>query len=202
MFVAPMRIYRKYHVSMYSLRKIFFHFLSKEKISYFREKIPSFQIIQERSYSSAIFEKTIISEHLKKISSHFHVFFWERSSFIFRSGSKIIFSGKRNIIFPDNTRKIIFHPDFFRETIFSGRLAKENFCFINNNFSSTINFLCWSVNVWCPHWSCTYLSKHWDASYKFPWTCIAFLLTAGVTGLIYSFYQFCSLWVLLLRWPN
>ena len=41
----------------------------------------------------------------------------------------MIFSEKRNIIFPDNTRKIIFHHDFFGKTIFSGRLKKKNLVF-------------------------------------------------------------------------
>ena len=44
-------------------------------------------------------------------------------------GKKIIFSGKENIIFPDNTRKIIFQRNFFGKTIFSGRLEKENMVF-------------------------------------------------------------------------
>ena len=44
-------------------------------------------------------------------------------------GGKIIFSGKRNIIFPNNTRKIKFQRDFFGKTIFSGRLQKENMVF-------------------------------------------------------------------------
>ena len=41
----------------------------------------------------------------------------------------MIFSGKRNIIFPDNTRKIIFQRDFFGKTIFSEHLEKENMVF-------------------------------------------------------------------------
>ena len=53
-------------------------------------------------------------------------FFREILSFIFRLKNKIIFSGKRNIVFPDNTRKILFQCDFFGKTIFSGRLEKEN----------------------------------------------------------------------------
>ena len=38
MFVKFIHVYRKYHISMYFLRKIIFHFPSKEKISYFPEK--------------------------------------------------------------------------------------------------------------------------------------------------------------------
>ena len=46
-FVTFINIYRKYHISMYVLTKITFHFLPKQKIS--------FQILQKRSYSSEIF---------------------------------------------------------------------------------------------------------------------------------------------------
>ena len=42
---------------------------------------------------------------------------------------KIIFSGKRNMIFPNNTRKIIFQRDFFGNTIFSGGLEEEHMVF-------------------------------------------------------------------------
>ena len=73
-------------------------------------------------------EKTIFPEHLKKIL-YFQVLFWERSSFLLCLKNKIIFSGKRNIIFPDNTRKIIFQCDFFGKTIFSKYLEKENMVF-------------------------------------------------------------------------
>ena len=74
--------------------------------------MPSFLMIEEGSYSNAIFWKTIFSEHLKNIS-YFHVFFLKRSSFIFRKKNKIIFFGKRNIIFPGDKRTIIFQCDFF-----------------------------------------------------------------------------------------
>ena len=40
-----------------------------------------------------------------------------------------MFSEKRNVIFPDNTRKIIFQRNFFGNTIFSGRLEKGNMAF-------------------------------------------------------------------------
>ena len=62
-FVTFIHIYRKYHISIYFLRKIIFNLPSKEKLSYFRvKKIPSLQIIQERSYS----------EHLEKENMVFH----------------------------------------------------------------------------------------------------------------------------------
>ena len=87
------------------------------------------------------FEKTIFSEHLKTISN-FHVFFEERSSFISRPGGKTIFSGKRNIIFPDNTRNIMFQHDFFGKTMTLGRPEEENvvFCVV---FDSSWYELCW-----------------------------------------------------------
>ena len=99
-FVTFIYTYRKYHISMYFLGKIIFHFLFKEKISYFwgKKGIPSFQILQKISYSSVnIFGKTIFSKHLKK-TSYFQVFYWGRLSFIFLLKNKIIFSGKRNIV--------------------------------------------------------------------------------------------------------
>ena len=56
----------------------------------------------------------------------FPCIFWERSSFIFRLRCKIIFSGKGNIIFPDNTKKIMFQRNSFGKTIFSGRPEKKD----------------------------------------------------------------------------
>ena len=62
-----------HHVSMYFLGRAVF--LSREKRSCFREKVPSFQIIQERSCAGvAPTGKTIFSEGLKKIS-YYRVFF-------------------------------------------------------------------------------------------------------------------------------
>ena len=104
-------------------------FCRRKKYYVFRKKIPSFQITQEISCpGEALFEKTIFSESLMKIS-YFRAIFWERSSFIYCLRCKIIFSRKRNMIFPNNTRKIIFQQGFFRKTIFSGPLEKENMVF-------------------------------------------------------------------------
>ena len=129
-FVTFIHIYRKHYISMYFLIKIIFHFPSKEKISYFREKrSTSFPDITKKIiFQCDFFGKTIFSEHLKK-TSYFHIFFWKISSFIFRLKNKIIFSGKRNIIFPDNTRKIIFQCNLFGKTIFSEYLEKEKYGF-------------------------------------------------------------------------
>ena len=122
---------RKYHASAYFLRRFIpLSFSAQGKNTMFLgKKIPPFQIVQERSCPGAILlEKTIFSEHLKKIS-YFCVFFLRKTIFYFSSGGKIIFSGKRNVIFPDNTRKIKFQRYFFGKTIFSGCLEKENMVF-------------------------------------------------------------------------
>ena len=63
-------------------------------------------------------------------------------------GKKIIFSGKENIIFPDNTRKIIFQRNFFGKTIFSGRLEKENMVFHAVYFVKKINYFFKKVKVY------------------------------------------------------
>ena len=112
-------------------------FPSREKIPCFEEKIPPFQIVQERSSPcTVLLEKSIFSEHLNKISYFrlfffffFFFFFLRKVIFHFPSGGKTKFSGKRNIIFPNNTRKIKFQRDFFGKTIFSGRPEKENMVF-------------------------------------------------------------------------
>ena len=101
-----------------------------KKTSYFQEKeVPSFLMTRERSFSDVIFfGKITFLEHLKK-TSYFHVFFWERSSFIFRLKNKIILSGKINIIFPADTRNIILQCKFCGKIIFSEDLEKENMVF-------------------------------------------------------------------------
>ena len=91
------------------------------------KKIPPFQVVQERSCPGAIlFEKTIFSEHIIFPC----IFFFEKDHLSFSVWGKIIFSGKRNIILPDNTRKIKFQHDFFGKAIFSGRLEKEDMVMI------------------------------------------------------------------------
>ena len=122
---------RKYHVSVYFLRRVIppsFSVQGKNTMLQ-GKKILSFQIVQKRSCPGTILiEKTIFSEHLMKIS-YFCVFFLRKIIFHFPFGGKIIFLGNRNIIFPDNTRKIKFQRNFFGKTIFSGRLEKESMVF-------------------------------------------------------------------------
>ena len=115
-------MYRKYHIYMYFLRKIIFHFSSKEKISYLWEKrntiFPDItkQIILQCNFCG----KTTFSEHLKK-PSYFHVFFLRKITFSFPSKEKIsYFWKKRNTIFTDIIKKIIFQCNFL------GKLSIRN----------------------------------------------------------------------------
>ena len=126
-FVTFIHKYKKYHISMYFLRKIIFHFSSKEKYHILRKKNTIFpdntiKIILQRNFFwkdhlFGAFEKNVIKPCI----------FLERSSFIFRLKNQIIFSGKRNIIFPDNTRKILFQCNFFGKIIFSEYLKKISY---------------------------------------------------------------------------
>ena len=79
-----------------------------------------------------ILVRFVWKDHLFKTFEENIIFaciFWERSSSIFRLKNNIILSEKWNIIFPDDTRKIIFQCVFFRKTIFSENLEKENIVF-------------------------------------------------------------------------
>ena len=89
----------------------------------------SFLMTEERSYSSASFLKIRPFQEIWIIYYISIYFFWERSSSIFRLKNKIIFLWKRIIIFPDNTRKIIFPCNIFGKTIFLKHLEKENVVF-------------------------------------------------------------------------
>ena len=104
------------------LRKIIFHFPPKDKIKFSGKRNIIFpdNTTGKTIFQCDCFGKTIFSEYLRKIS-YFDALFRERSSFAFRLNIKMIFSGKIDIIFPDNTRKIIFQRDIFEKTIFSDR---------------------------------------------------------------------------------
>ena len=98
------------------LERVVSYFPSKEKISCFWEKIPSFQIIQERSCPGASpFRKDYLFRTFEeKIIFSFFLFFFEKDHVLFSvQGVRSYFREKRNSIFPDNTRKIIFQCDLF-----------------------------------------------------------------------------------------
>ena len=123
------QIYRKHHISMYFLRKIIFHFPPRKNIIFSRKISAIFPDDTRKIIFWCYFlGKIIFLEHSKK-TSYFHVFFWERSSFIFRLKNKIILSGKINIIFPADTRNIILQCKFSGKIIFSEDLEKENMVF-------------------------------------------------------------------------
>ena len=110
--------YRKHHISMHlyhlSSEKCHLSFSVRKKNIIFSGKrnVIFPHDIRKIIFQCNFFGKTIFLEHLKNIS-YFHLFFWERPSFIFRLKNNIIFSGKRNIIIPDDTGKNIFQCDFF-----------------------------------------------------------------------------------------
>ena len=60
---------------------------------------------------------------------HISMYFLKKITFIFCLRCKIIFSGKGNIIFPDNIGNIMFQRNFFGKTIFSGRSKKKKMVF-------------------------------------------------------------------------
>ena len=79
-----------------------------------------------------------------------YFFFFEKDRLLFSVWGKTIFLGKRNIIFPDNTRKIKFQHDFFGKVIFSGHLKKENMVFqvvVFSSDESRITLTCSMDNV-------------------------------------------------------
>ena len=98
------RIYKNHHISMYFFKKNDLSFCVQRIRWHFREnnKISSFLIIQEKSYSSTIFWEDYLfrtfAENIIFPFFFFFFFFWERSSFTFCLKNKIIFLGKRSIL--------------------------------------------------------------------------------------------------------
>ena len=128
------------------LRKITFHFPPKEKISCFWGKDTIFpDNTRKIIFQGNFFKKTIFSEHLK-IILYFHVFFEKDHLSFSVQGLRSFFREKKKIIFPDNTRKIIFQPDFFwKAHLFrSSRKRKYGFPCSEANLS---NFFCDPVNT-------------------------------------------------------
>ena len=101
-FVTPVRVHRKYHISMYFLRKVISHFLPNEKISCFRGKNTIFPDNTRKiliNWKDHLFRKV-------EENNIFPCIFLRKIIFLLRC--KIMFSGKRNIIFPDNYSSAIF----------------------------------------------------------------------------------------------
>ena len=94
----------------------------------FGKKIPPFQRVQERSSLNAmLFETTIFSDYLRKIS-YFRVFFLERSSFIFRLGVRSYFREKELLPFPIIQEREYSRAIFLERTSFQD-VWKKNMAF-------------------------------------------------------------------------
>ena len=113
------RIYRKYNFSMYFLRKMIVRFPSKEKISCFWEKNTIFpDNTRKIMFQRNLFEKTISSGHLNKIS-YFHVFFFQKDHLSFSvQGIRSYFREKEMPSFPILQERSYFSAVFFGKTIF------------------------------------------------------------------------------------
>ena len=125
-----MHIYRKYHISMQFLKKDHFSFSAYRKKIYFREK--RYTIFPDIT-KKIIFQRDFLGKTLFRTFEENIIFpciFFEKDHlFFFHLKNKIIFSGKRSIIFPDNTTWIIFQCNFIGKTIFSEHLEKKNLVF-------------------------------------------------------------------------
>ena len=120
-FVTFTHMYIKYHISMYPWERSSFIFRVKKSIFFIFSGNKKYYISTYYKKDHILVRflgKTIFSEHLKN-TSYFDGFFWERWPFLLRLKIKIIFLGKRNITFPDNTRKVIFQCNSFGKRIFS-----------------------------------------------------------------------------------
>ena len=123
-------------ISSFSIRRIpcfvvwISHFsMMQEMLSlrvFFREKIEDHLSFFDRRIISYLQEKNIIfTKHTENII--FQYIFWERSSFIFRLKNRMVFSKKRNTIFPDNTK---VQCNFFEKTIFLEHLGNGDMVFL------------------------------------------------------------------------
>ena len=113
--------------------------VQRKNITFSGKKNRSFQIIQEIMFQRNFFEKTIFSEHLKKIS---YVFFFRSYVFLdifFRLRGKIIFPGKWNIIFPDSTWNSI--AIFLERPSFQGVCKKKMWFPVQWNIQTILTFL-------------------------------------------------------------
>ena len=125
--------------------KCYLSFSVCKKISYFREKeMSSFLKIKKDYIPVHFFWKDHLFGTFEEYIMFPCVFFWERSSFIYRLKNSNIFFGKRNIIFPDDTRKIILQCNFFGKIIFSEHLEKED-----NVFRAVWCWkMVWHIQLW------------------------------------------------------
>ena len=123
--------------SLRNIQKTYFHvFFEKDHLS-FSVRRKNIIFLGKRNaifpddrrkviFQCDFFGKTIFSEHLKNIS-YFHVFFWERSSFIFRLKNKIIFSGKSFLMIREKLYSSVI---FLEKSTFQNIWKKELWFFV------------------------------------------------------------------------
>ena len=112
---------------------------TRMSITFFRDAGNAiFKCIFLEEDNLCFFDRRVIScleekkHHLYRIHrKHISMYFLRKIIFYFPPRKSIIFSRKRNVIFPDGTRKIIFRCDFF--------LERPSF---QNIWKKKIGFLC------------------------------------------------------------
>ena len=94
-----------------------------------------------------ILVRFVWKDHLFKTFEENIIFaciFWERSSSIFRLKNNIILPEKWNIIFPDDTRKIIFQCVFLERPSFQRTWKKKTWSFVQWSEPKGLNTLVWN----------------------------------------------------------
>ena len=121
------------------------------------------------------FGRTTFLELLKKMS-YFHAFFL-RKIIIFCLKNKIIFSGKRNIIFPDDTRNIIFHCRFLERPSSQNIWKKKTWFFVQcADYIGQLNLVWSQLNLYFGSFErnirsflefCQFNNKNWQIYQKY-----------------------------------
>ena len=114
------------------------------------------------TFQCEFFGKTIFPEYLQK-TSYSHVFFWERSPFIFRIKNKMILSGKRNIIFFWHYKKDHIPAQVFWKDCLFRKFGKRKYGF---PYSISLTILRFRLKIFQNLTSTIFL--HWSLSYAVP----------------------------------
>ena len=94
-FVTFIHRYRKYHISMYFLRKIIFNFSSKRKISYFPGKKYHLSRCHKKAHIQARLFLEMLSFRAIWRKYHISMYFFEKYHFHFSSKNKDHIFGKK-----------------------------------------------------------------------------------------------------------
>ena len=142
--VTSTHIPRKYHFPMrFLIKTIFFHFRPKEKkIFSGRKKYHLSRYYKKDHVQVRFFWKDHLFRTFEK-SIIFPGIFWEKSSFLSCLKNKIIFLGKRNILFPLIIQERSCSSEIFLERPSFQNIWKKKICFFvqcdTNLFSSHKN---------------------------------------------------------------